>query len=224
MRDAVNGDEFLAAASEASGVPAELLDGNAEGALAFAGATAALDACPADVVIIDIGGGSTELVTGGERVRGVSLDLGCVRLTERFLHTDPPSAPELAAAVRFIGTELDRAAAALPGLSGDGHTLVGLAGTVSTLGALAQGLSHYDRDRIHHFVLEAGVVASWCARLATERAADRARFPGMAPGREDVIVGGVLVLRETMRRFGFERCVVSESDLLDGIAMGLLSD
>ena len=221
VRDAANGEEFLHAASEAAGVPAELLDGNAEGALAFAGATASLDLPPAAVVIIDIGGGSTELVTGAAGVRGISVDLGCVRLTERFLHHDPPRTDELDASVRFVASELDRAAAALPRLAEPGLTLVGLAGTVSTLGALALGLPHYDRDRIHHFVLSAAVVAEWYDRLAAETTADRGRRPGMAPGREDVIVGGVLVLREAMGRFGFDRCVVSEADILDGIAASL---
>jgi exopolyphosphatase / guanosine-5'-triphosphate,3'-diphosphate pyrophosphatase len=221
VRDAANGEEFLRAATEAAGVRAELLDGSAEGALAFAGATAALDARPEDVVIIDIGGGSTELVMGGTRVEAISLDLGCVRLTERCLRSEPPTPAELADAVRAIHTELDRAANALGGLTDPGHVLVGVAGTVSTLGALAQGLSHYDRDRIHHFVLELGVVTEWCDRLAALTATARAGFPGIAPGREDVIVGGALVLRETMRRFSFDRCVVSESDLLDGIAMSL---
>ena len=223
VRDAVNGDEFLAAASGVIGVPAELLEGNAEGALAFAGATASLDLAPADVVVIDIGGGSTELATGTGEVREISLDLGCVRLTERFLHHDPPQTDELDAALRFVRAELDRAARAIAQLAEPGLTLVGLAGTVSTLAALAQGLAHYDRDRIHHFVLDAGTVGRWCDRLAAEPAASRGRRPGMTPGREDVIVGGVLVLREAMRRFGFDRCVVSEADILDGIAASLLT-
>ncbi len=222
VRDAANGVAFLRAATEVSGVRAELLEGDAEGALAFAGATAALGAPAEDVVIIDIGGGSTELVTGGNEIRAISLDLGCVRLTERHLHSDPPTPPELAAALATIDAELARAEAALPELAGERHTLVGLAGTVSTLGALAQGLAHYDRDRIHHFVLEAAVARAWCDRLAGLPAAARAGFAGMAPGREDVIVGGALVLVRTMERFSFERCIVSESDLLDGIAMSLL--
>ena len=221
VRDAANGDEFLLAASDVVGVRAELLDGAAEGALAFAGATASLDLPPAGVAIIDIGGGSTELVTGAGALREISLDLGCVRLTERYLHHDPPQGDELDAAVRFIGAELDRAAAALPALAEEGLTLVGLAGTVSTLGALALGLSHYDRARIHHFVLHEPVVADWCDRLAAESSAARGRRPGMAPGREDVIVGGALVLREAMGRFGFDRCVVSEADILDGIVASL---
>ncbi|MGH9047342.1 MAG: exopolyphosphatase [Acidimicrobiales bacterium] len=224
VRDAANGEEFLTAAAQAAGVRAELLDGGAEGRLAFAGATQALDVAPQDVVIIDIGGGSTEFVTAAPDVRGVSLDLGCVRLTERFLHHDPPSRRELDAASRFVGGELERATDELPELLGDGKTLVGLAGTVSTLGALALGLSHHDRDRIHHHVLEAAVVSAWCDRLAAVPSAQRAELAGMAPGREDVIVGGVVVLRDAMARLSFDRCVISESDLLDGIVSTLVTD
>jgi exopolyphosphatase / guanosine-5'-triphosphate,3'-diphosphate pyrophosphatase len=220
-RDAANGSEFLAAASALVGVEAELLDGEEEGALAFAGATAALATPPEEVLVIDIGGGSTELVTGAGGLRAVSLDLGCVRVTERFFHHDPPEPAELEAAARFVAAELDRAAGLLPAISGEARTLVGLAGTVSTLGALAQGLSHYDRDRIHHVVLSAEEVAGWLERLAAEPASERARRPGLAPGREDVIVGGVLVLDGAMRRFAFDRCLVSEADLLDGIAASL---
>jgi len=109
----------------------------------------------------------------------------------------------------------------VPELAEAGRTLVGLAGTVSTLGALVQGLTHYDRERIHHSVLTAADVASWCDRLAAEPAVARARRPAIAPGREDVIVGGVVVLKETMARFSFDHCVVSEADLLDGIAASI---
>jgi exopolyphosphatase / guanosine-5'-triphosphate,3'-diphosphate pyrophosphatase len=222
VRDARNGDEFLLGASEVTGVPAELLDGRTEGALAFAGATASLKVPASQVVVIDIGGGSTELVTGAGEDREVSLDLGCVRLTERFLLHDPPAQDEIDAAVRFIGAELGRAADAVPRLAAPGLTLVGLAGTVSTLAALAQGLPDYDWDRLHHFVLDAAMVARWCDRLAAEPAASRGRRAGMTAGREDVIVGGALVLREAMGRFSFDRCVVSEADILDGIAASLL--
>ncbi len=222
VRDAANGEEFLNAASSVVGVDAELLDGKAEGALAFAGATGALELDPAAVVVIDIGGGSTELVVGGTGVRAISLDLGCVRLTERFLVHDPPTPSELHVAAGAVRAELKMAARRLPELDQGGRTLVGLAGTVSTLGALVQGLSHYDRDRIHHVVLTSSQVGEWYDRLAAEPAAVRARRGGMAPGREDVIVGGVLVLKETMSRFSFDRCIVSETDLLDGIAAGLL--
>ena len=143
-----------------------------------------------------------------------------MRLTERFLINDPPTGPEVEAAAAYVALELERRGGvaeagrwrAHPGRS---------AGTISTLGALALGLTHYDRDRIHHSVLSAAVVAEWCDRLAAEPSAARAARPAIAAGREDVIVGGVVVLREVMGRFGFERCIVSETDLLDGIAASL---
>src|ERR1700728_921259 len=194
VRDAANGDDFIRAASEVVGVPAELLDGDAEGALAFAGATGSLDLAPAQVVVIDIGGGSTELVTWSGHTQGISLDLGCVRITERFLHHDPPGLDELEAAVQCVQGELDRAAAAVPALTRPGLSLVGLAGTVSTLGALAQPLPHYDRDRLHHYVLDGATVRGWLQRLAKEPAASRGERVGMTEGRQDVIVGGALVL------------------------------
>jgi len=225
VRDAVNGDEFLAAASEAVGVRAELLSGEEEGALAYAGATAGLPPVAGDDVVVDIGGGSTELVVAAPGGLGVvSLDLGCVRLTERLLHHDPPTPQELRAASGAIDAELARAADRLPELRGlpGGSRLVGLAGTVSTLAALDQGLAVYDRQAIHHSVLTREAVGRWCDILAGEPATRRARRPGMVDGRQDVILGGALVLREVMDHFGFTRCTVSESDILDGLVASLL--
>ncbi len=224
VRDATNGDEFLRAASSASGVPAEMLEGDAEGTLAFAGATASLDLPAAEVVVIDIGGGSTELVTGTGEVRAISLDLGCVRLTERFLHHDPPRPDELDAAVRFVrrasSTARPRPSSRWP--SPD-TPWSGWPGPCPRWPPSRKGLAHYDRDRIHHFVLDAATVVEWCRPPGRRDGGRRGRRPGMAPGREDVIVGGVVVLREAMGRFGFDRCVVSEADILDGIVASLLA-
>lgn len=224
-RDARNRDEFLEAASLAAGVPAEILSGEEEGLLAFAGATTELDPVAGDDVVVDIGGGSTELIVGrAGHVAPASLDIGCVRLSERHLAHDPPLAGELAAAAADVDAAVDRAVgkllhgASLP----PGSRLIGLAGTVSTLAALEQHLGEYDRARIHHFVLSGHVVASWLDTLAAEDAAARSARPGMDRGREDVIVGGVLILREVMLRLGMTACLVSESDLLDGMAAALL--
>jgi len=224
VRDAVNREEFLRAASDAVGVPAELLSGYEEGRLAYAGATADLAPADGDDVVVDIGGGSTELVVGADGdVRAVSLAIGCVRLTERYLLHDPPRSDELGAAVAAVAAELDRATEEVPTLAclPPGSRLLGLAGTVSTLAALDQGLVDYDRDRLHHSVLTRDAVERWCERLAAEPARQRGTRPGMTPGREDVIVGGVLVFREVMIRFGFDNCLVSESDILDGLAASL---
>lgn len=226
VRDAENGHEFLEAAGRILGVPAELLAGTEEGTLSFLGATSDLPAGSGHVVVVDIGGGSTELIvgTGAAAPSGViSLDIGCVRLTERFLRHDPPTAGELGEARREIDRQLETAVDAVPPLGAlpPGSRLVGLAGTVSTLAMLDQGLAEYDWGRVHHAVLRRDAVRRWADTLAAEPASARSGRPGMVPGREDVIVGGVLVLDEVMERFGFGRCLVSERDILDGLAASL---
>jgi exopolyphosphatase/guanosine-5'-triphosphate,3'-diphosphate pyrophosphatase len=224
VRDANNGEAFLLPAAEIIGAHAELLPGIEEGRLSYAGATADLPMTGAVPFVLDIGGGSTEIVTkvGGE-ILSVSLDIGCVRLTERFLHGDPPGASEVADAVRAIGAELDRASWVVPPLAekGQPRRLVGLAGTVSTLAALELGLAEYDRGRIHHAVLTAASVERWCDVLGAEPVAERSRRRGLPEGRRDVIFGGALVLREVMARFDFPECIVSEADILDGLIMSL---
>jgi exopolyphosphatase/guanosine-5'-triphosphate,3'-diphosphate pyrophosphatase len=224
VRDAGNGEEFLAAAGETAGVRAELLSGEEEGRLAYAGATGDLAPAEGDDVVVDIGGGSTELVIQRDGVLGaVSLALGCVRLTERHLRHDPPRADEITDALGAIGKELTRAIGAVPALGAlrPGSRLLGLAGTVSTLAMLDQGLATFDRDRVHHSQLDMAAVRRWCDVLAAETAEARSRRAGMTPGRQDVIVGGALVLREVMDRFGFAACLVSESDILDGLVLSL---
>ncbi len=226
VRDAENGEAFLGPASEIVGPRAELLSGEEEGRLSYAGATADLPAAAeGPVIVVDIGGGSTEIVTAvHDEVRSVSLDIGCVRLTERFLRGDPPTARQVSDAVKAIGQELDRAAREIPlPAEADGSTrLVGLAGTVSTLASLELGLTHYDRDRIHHAVLTREAVGRWREVLGAERIADRARRPGLPAGRRDVILGGALVLHEVMGRFGLLECIVSEADILDGLVASML--
>jgi exopolyphosphatase/guanosine-5'-triphosphate,3'-diphosphate pyrophosphatase len=156
-------------------------------------------------------------------ILSVSLDIGCVRLTERYLRSDPPTPEEVAAAVQAIAAELDRAQGAVPPLADLGPTarLVGLAGTVSTLASLELGLAEYDRERIHHAVLTAEAVGRWCDILGAERVEERGRRPGLPVGRQDVIFGGALVLREVMGRLRVQTCIVSESDILDGLVGSL---
>jgi exopolyphosphatase/guanosine-5'-triphosphate,3'-diphosphate pyrophosphatase len=224
VRDAANGEAFLGPAADIIGTPAELLPGEEEGQLSYAGATSDLPATGAGVVVLDIGGGSTEIVTKpSDTIESVSLDMGCVRLTERFLRGDPPSEGEVSAAVAAIARELDRATQVIPALAdlGPASRLVGLAGTVSTLASLELGLVAYDRERIHHAVLSRQAVGRWCDLLGAERVAERARRRGLPAGRRDVIFGGALVLREVMTRFAFDECVVSEADILDGLVMSL---
>lgn len=222
VRDAVNGREFLVAATETVGFPAELLSGEEEGQLAYSGATADLPSASGDDVVVDIGGGSTELVVArGSEASAVSGEVGCVRLTERYLHHDPPTTAELASAISAVDRELDAAVVAIPQLATlqPDSRLIGLAGTVSTLTSLELGLVEYNRDRIHHFRLEAAVVRQWCDVLAGETNSDRALRPGMVVGRQDVILGGALILRQVMDRLRFDSCLVSESDILDGLVM-----
>jgi exopolyphosphatase/guanosine-5'-triphosphate,3'-diphosphate pyrophosphatase len=224
VRDATNREAFLGPASDLVGVAAEVLDGDQEGRLSYEGATAGLPPVAGQTVVVDIGGGSTEVVTmvRGE-IAAVSLDIGCVRLTERFLRADPPSEEQVAEAVAAIGLELERATREVPALGslGPGDRLIGLAGTVSTLASLDLGLTDYDRDRIHHSVLSSDAVGKWCEVLGAETAQDRKLRPAIPEGREDVIFGGALVLAECMARFGFADCLVSEADILDGLVLSV---
>jgi exopolyphosphatase / guanosine-5'-triphosphate,3'-diphosphate pyrophosphatase len=215
-RDATNRDELFTRVHDALGVEPELLSGEEEARLSFLGATAELDA-PAPYLVVDIGGGSTEFVLGTDAPTGlVSLDLGCVRITEQFLHSDPPAPEELSnavAAVRDLVADVPRV---VPGVS-DAATLVGLAGTITTVAAIEQGLPEYDPERIHHFRLDRAAVEDVFRTLATESAAQRAHNPGLEPGRVDVIVGGVVVLVGILRVLGFDTVLVSEADILDGL-------
>lgn len=230
VRDARNANEFLARATEATGVATEVLSGAEEGRLSFLGAMSDLTPCAGGDVVVDIGGGSTELILGRHGdVRAISVDLGCVRVTERFIHHDPPLAGELAAADAEIVREIDHAATAL-GLGGTGTSatrtagrMIGLAGTVSTLRAAELGLSAYDRDQIHHGELALHTVAAWAHRLASEPASARAARPGIDAGRADVLVAGAMILQRAMERVGAEVCLVSESDILDGLVCTMRS-
>jgi exopolyphosphatase/guanosine-5'-triphosphate,3'-diphosphate pyrophosphatase len=227
-RDAANREEFFAAAEAAIGVRPELLSGEEEGRLSFAGATAELDPHHGPYLIVDIGGGSTEFAVGPrdpdhplEPFGAVSVDIGCVRLTEKFLHHDPPRPEELSQAVSVVRDYLDDAIRALPE-SAAAAQLVGLAGTVTTMAAVEIGLATYDRERIHHFVLTRAAAEDVFRTLASEPRRDRIFNPGLEEERADVIVAGCLILVTIMRRFGFDECLVSEADILDGLAMSLL--
>jgi exopolyphosphatase/guanosine-5'-triphosphate,3'-diphosphate pyrophosphatase len=224
VRDAADGERFLRAAQDVVGVKAELLSGEEEGRLSYLGATAELAKGRGRILVVDIGGGSTEVVLGPEDdLASFSMDVGCVRLTERTLAADPPGAEEVSAAVAVIRAQLDRAVGSIPALKtlGTGDRLVGLAGTVSTLAMLELDISQYRRDLIHHAVLSRAAVERWCEVLGSESMATRARRKSLPEGRRDVIFGGALILREVMRRFGLSECLVSESDILDGLVLSL---
>jgi exopolyphosphatase/guanosine-5'-triphosphate,3'-diphosphate pyrophosphatase len=220
-RDAANRDEFFDAAEEVLGVRPELLSGLEEGRLSFLGATADLDPADGPFLVCDIGGGSTEFSYGTTEAEAtISTDMGCVRMTEAWLHSDPPTAEELSQAISIIELHLLDVLREIP-QAGEAATFVGLAGTVSTAAAVELGLAEYDRDRIHHFRLSKGAAEDVFRTLATEPLADRIHNPGLERERADVIVGGMCVLVSIMRRLGFRECLVSESDILDGLAMSI---
>ena len=183
--------------------------------------------------MVDIGGGSTEFVLGqataagreqaGEpAVQAISVDIGCVRMTERHLHSDPPSGAELAAATADIDAALDAVTGAVP--VRQARTLIGLAGSVTTVAGIAMGLPAYDAARIHHARVSAADVHEVTRSLLAQTRAARAAIGVMHPGRVDVIGGGALILDRIMQRFGFGEVLVSEHDILDGIAWSLAGE
>jgi len=235
-RDASNAAEFTRGVVAVLGVEPEVLTGDEEARLSFAGATAEFGAMghPPDppYLVLDIGGGSTEFVLGGppadadarapartDDVAAISLNIGCVRMTERHLHSDPPDREQIAAAISDIDAALEEADAKL-GIT-QARSLVGLAGSVTTVAAIALDLPGYDPARIHHARITAAQVRSVTRRLLAQTRAERAAIPVMHPGRIDVIGGGALVLDRVMQRFGFAEVVVSEHDILDGIAWSM---
>lgn len=221
-RDAANRDELFDAVEAIVGARPELLSGEQEGRLSFIGATGELDPSLAPFLVVDIGGGSTELIVGSDEVEGVmSVDIGCVRLTEAYLEHDPPQPEELAACLSVTEAHLDDVLREIPAV-GQARTLVGLAGTVTTVAAVEMGLATYDRDRIHHFRLTHEAAEDVFRTLATEARADRIHNPGLEEARADVIVGGCCVLVSIFRHLGFEEMIVSEADILDGLALSLI--
>ncbi|MGH9279863.1 MAG: exopolyphosphatase [Acidimicrobiales bacterium] len=220
-RDAENRDAFFAGATDAIGTRPELLTGQEEARLSFLGATSDLDPADGPFLVVDIGGGSTEFAVGtaDDDVAVKSVDIGCVRVTEKFLHHDPPTPVELSQALSVVRDYLDDVARDLPAAT-EARRLVGLAGTVTTVAAVEQGID-YERDRIHHFVLTREAVEDVFRTLATERQADRVYNPGLEAARADVIVGGAAILVGVMRYFGSATCLVSEADILDGLVLSL---
>ncbi len=217
-RDALNRDDFFGPGREALGVELELLAGEEEAALSFLGATNDLDE-PGPYLVVDIGGGSTEFVVGTTEPTGlVSVDIGCVRITEKFLHSDPPAPEELSQAVSVVRDHLADVSRTVPGIA-DVATVIGLAGTVTTIAAIDLGLPAYDPEQIHHFRLSREAVEDVFRTLATESAEHRRHNPGLEAERVDVIVGGAVVLASVMRAFEIKEMLVSESDILDGLIL-----
>ncbi|MGW2180140.1 Ppx/GppA phosphatase family protein [Streptomyces sp. NPDC001732] len=227
-RDAENRDEFVRGVREILGVEPEVISGDQEAEFSFTGATKELagrDHLAKPYLVVDIGGGSTEFVVGDDHVRAArSVDIGCVRMTERHLvHdgtvTDPPSAGRIDAIRADIEAALDLAEESVP-LAG-AATLVGLAGTVTTIAAIALGLDAYDSAAIHHSRISFDRVQEITSRLLASTHAERAAIGAMHPGRVDVIASGALILLAVMKRTGAREVVVSEHDILDGIGWSI---
>ena len=223
-RDASNRAEFVAGVRERLGVEPEVISGDEEANLSFRGATQALadegSGYPTPYLVVDIGGGSTEFVLGTDTVLAArSVDIGCVRMTERHLKSDPPTLAQITAAKRDIDAGIDLAAETVD--LAQAKTLVGLAGSVTTVAAVALGLTEYDRSRIHLSRIPADVVRQTAADLLAMSREQRAANPVIHPGRVDVIGAGALVLAQIVERLGLPEVVVSEHDILDGIAYSL---
>jgi exopolyphosphatase/guanosine-5'-triphosphate,3'-diphosphate pyrophosphatase len=226
VRDAANGQEFLSRAREITGVDARILSGDEEATFSYNGATADLTPDSRPTLIVDIGGGSTELAMVTDRtMHSYSMQLGCVRVTERALGSGIVTPESDARARDMISAELEKAWSAEPAFRevAGNVRLVGLAGTVATLAQLDAGLSTYDRDAVHHRVITRSVVERWRDTLARETPQARLARPGMVAGREDVLTAGLYVLDAVLERFGVTELLSSENDILDGIAQSLLS-
>ncbi|OBF62278.1 exopolyphosphatase [Mycobacterium sp. 852002-53434_SCH5985345] len=228
-RDVANRDVFFAMTADVLGavVPgavAEVITGAEEAALSFRGAVGELDPAAGPFVVVDLGGGSTEIVVGGDAVvASYSADIGCVRLTERCLHSDPPTPDEVEAARAVVRERLEVALGVVP-VEG-ARTWVGLAGTMTTLSALAHHMTTYDSAAIHLSRVPGGDLLAVCERLIAMPRSERAALPPMHEGRADVIGGGAIVVEELARelraRAGIDELTVSEHDILDGIVLSI---
>lgn len=227
-RDARNAEVFIRGVCDRLGIEPEVVPGEEEAELSFLGAVHGLPGSllESPVLVCDIGGGSTEFVLGDGATSAItatcSVDVGCVRMTERHLHGDPPTVDQIDETIETIDRLLDDAFAAID--PSTIATFVGLAGSVTTVAALAHGLDEYDPEAIHGSLTTAHQVEQVCARLLMMTRADRAREPVMHPGRVDVIAGGALVLRQIMRRLPVDFVIASETDLLDGIVYKLAEE
>jgi exopolyphosphatase/guanosine-5'-triphosphate,3'-diphosphate pyrophosphatase len=212
IRDAENGEAFLGEIEWSYGFATQLLDGNEEAALMLRGVAAGRDGSLEDTLLVDIGGGSTELVlsANGGPPAATSVDVGCVRITERFLRSDPPTAEELAEASTYVRSLLPPY---------DARAAIGVAGTVTTLATLDLGDEEYDPQRTHGHRIPRASVERELERLARMTTAERERVPGLEPGRAPVIVAGLVVLREILDAYDLDEIEASERDILHGAAL-----
>lgn len=219
-RDAGNREEFFVGIEQRLGVHPEIISGDEEARLSFRGAKAGISPVTDPTLVIDIGGGSSELVVGksSEVVSAISLDMGSVRLRERFLHGNPPRSAEVAAATEFVDGLLDDSGVDFAGI----RTWIGVAGTVTTLSGAIQRLPQYDRAKVHRSRLTRAQLADIAKDLLSRTVADTmVAYPSIPQKRAEVICGGALIVARIAARLDLDM-VVSETDILDGIAMGLL--
>jgi exopolyphosphatase/guanosine-5'-triphosphate,3'-diphosphate pyrophosphatase len=219
-RDAANRSDFVEMVVATLGIEPEVITGAEEAELSFRGAVAGLPGVRTPLLVADIGGGSTELVLGNGTLRSHSMNVGCVRMTERHLHDDPPTAAQVDAVVADVRSAIEEATRDVPIRTA--ATFVGVAGTVTTIAAIALGLDRYDADAIHASTMSAAQVSDVTQRLVSMSRDERAALPVMHPGRVDVIAAGALVLRTLVEQSDAAEVVASEHDILDGIAMSLL--
>ena len=220
-RDAKNRDEFFAGVEQRLGVLPDVISGDLEARLSYAGALSRVRPAAGPVLVTDIGGGSTEFIVGsaaGELASARSLDIGSVRITERFLHAGPPAPEALAAARSYVDQQLDEVGVDFAGLG----SWVGVAGTMTTLAGVFLDLTTYDRERVHGAVIPRAEVVALSERLDQLTVAEIRALPSMHPQRADVIAGGALIAERIAARTGVD-LMVSESDILDGIALALLT-
>ncbi|TCO48375.1 exopolyphosphatase/guanosine-5'-triphosphate,3'-diphosphate pyrophosphatase [Kribbella antiqua] len=217
-RDVRNRDEFFAGISQRFGVEPEIISGAEEAELSFRGATEALD-LPEPYLVADIGGGSTELVLGDRRgvIAAESLDIGSVRLTERHVTSDPTTQDELAAITKDVDALLDSTKVPVA----QARALVGVAGTVTTVAAVALDLPEYDRAQVHQSRIQGPLLRSTTNWLTNSSRAERSAVPTIHPGRVDVIGAGALILQRLYDRMAVDEVLVSEHDILDGVALSL---
>ena len=222
VRDAHNREEFFDGVRKLTGTDAEVLSGEEEAQATFLGTLSDLDE-KGPVMVVDIGGGSTEFIVGQKTPqRLVSLDFGCVRMLEKHLRSDPPEPSEIAALRSEVMEQLEVAREQLQMPAG--ARIIGVAGTVTQLATLKSGLPLYDPDVTHHLVLSHGDVRLLAKRLKSLTYSQRKEIPALEPGRADVIVAGAEILLCILEAFDAAEILVSEKDILDGLVLQLLDD
>lgn len=220
-RDALNRDEFFSGVRTRLGVEPDLISGDEESQLSFSGALSGVPVEHDPVLVMDSGGGSTELVRGtrdGKITESVSLDVGSRRVRERFLHSDPPTEDEISAARAFVRRLLSDSGLDLDAV----RTFIGVAGTITSLSAVAQGLPSYDRARVHRSTMDRETIERVADRLLTMTEAEVAALGPVSGERAHVLCAGALIVDMVARQVGSSTLIVSESDILDGIALGML--